>query len=91
MTTIRLTLLWAPLVICQIANATPAESQTLRYTIISNGRVAGSEVDTYSADGRVESTFEFNDRGRGPKVNATYTLDTNGYPLKVDLTGARST
>lgn len=61
--------------------------QALRYTISSNGKVAGSEVDTYLPDGRVESTFEFNDRGRGPKISATYILDANGLPLRVDETG----
>ena len=59
----------------------------IRYTIASNGKVAGSEVDTYFPDGRVESTFEFNDRGRGPKVSAKYWLDSGGLPLRVDETG----
>ncbi len=68
------------------AVAAPAP-QTLRYTITSNGRVAGSEIDTYLADGRVESAFEFNDRGRGPKVSAVYVLDSNGLPRRVDETG----
>jgi hypothetical protein len=61
--------------------------QTLRYTIASNGSVAGSEVDTYLPDGRVESKFEFNDRGRGPKISAEYVIDANGLPLKIDETG----
>jgi hypothetical protein len=61
--------------------------QTLRYTISSNGTVAGSEVDTYLPDGRVESTFEFNDRGRGPKISAVYVLDSGGLPVRVDETG----
>ena len=72
---------WYPI---SLAAAGP---QTLRYTISSNGNVAGSEVDTYLPDGRVESTFEFNDRGRGPKISAVYTLDSKGMPLKVDITG----
>jgi imidazolonepropionase-like amidohydrolase len=67
-----------------VAAATP---QTLRYTISSNGTVAGNEIDTYLPDGRVESTFEFNDRGRGPKVSAHYVLDPSGLPLRVDETG----
>jgi hypothetical protein len=62
-------------------------SQTLRYTISSNGVIAGSEVDTFTPDGRVESTFEFNDRGRGPKVKAVYQLDASGMPTKIDETG----
>jgi len=61
--------------------------QTLRYTISSNGNVAGSEVDTYLPDGRVECKFEFNDRGRGPKISATYTLDAAGLPVRVEETG----
>lgn len=72
---------WQPVV---VAASGP---QTLRYTISSNGSVAGSEVDTYLPDGRVECKFEFNDRGRGPKISANYTLDANGLPQRVDETG----
>ncbi len=68
--------------------ASPADSaQTLRYTISSNGEVSGHEVDSYLPGGRVESTFEFNDRGRGPKISAAYQFDANGMPTKVDETG----
>jgi len=67
--------------------AAAAESQTLRYTVVSNGKLAGSEVDTYLPGGRVESAFEFSDRGRGPKVSAVYVLDSNGTPSKVDESG----
>jgi hypothetical protein len=73
---------WQPITVA--ATAPPA---TLRYTISSNGKVAGDEVDTYLPGGRVETTFEFNDRGRGPKVSANYVLDPNGLPLRVDETG----
>lgn len=67
--------------------AIAAEAQTLRYTISSNGHAAGNEVDIYLPDGRVESTYEFNDRGRGPKISANYTLDSNGTPVRVDESG----
>ncbi len=60
--------------------------QTLRYTIVSNGRTAGSEVDTYS-DGHIDSTFEFNDRGRGPKIEAHYIVAADGSPLRTDIIG----
>ena len=77
------------LLICawQPFTAAAAGPQTLRYTISSNGRVAGNEVDNYLPDGRVESTFEFNDRGRGPKISAVYILDANDLPVRVDETG----
>jgi hypothetical protein len=61
--------------------------QALRYTIVSNGKTAGSEVDTYGADGHIDSRFEFNDRGRGPKIEAHYTVASDGSPLRTDITG----
>src|SRR5271167_3513026 len=61
--------------------------QTLRYTILSNGRTAGSEVDVYNPGGHIDCTFEFNDRGRGPKIAAHYIVAVDGLPLRVDETG----
>src|SRR6266487_2148038 len=76
------------LLICAwVPTAVAAEPVTLRYTIAFNGKLAGSEVDTFQPDGRVECTFEFNDRGRGPKVASVYVIDSNSMPLKVDETG----
>ena len=48
--------------------------KTIRYTIRMAGNVAGSEVDSYFPDGHVESAFEYNDRGRGPKITARYEV-----------------
>src|SRR5580700_1914955 len=67
--------------------ADAAGSQTLRYTILSNGRTAGTEVDVYGPGGHIDSTFEFNDRGRGPKIAAHYILAADGLPLRIDITG----
>jgi len=61
--------------------------ETLRYSIVSNGKTQGSEVDVFGANGRIESTFEFNDRGRGPKIAAHYTIGANGMPSRTDITG----
>src|SRR5271165_1614595 len=61
--------------------------QTLRYSIVSNSRNAGSEVDAFGADGHIDSTFEFNDRGRGPKIEAHYIVAGDGTPLRTDITG----
>jgi hypothetical protein len=64
-----------------------AAQEILRYKIVSNDTVAGSEVDKFGPDGRIDSTFEFNDRGRGPKIAATYIIGANGLPLRTDVTG----
>ena len=67
---LRLALLSLSICALQPIGVAASESVTLRYTISSNGQVAGHEVDTYLPDGHVQSTFEFNDRGRGPKISA---------------------
>jgi len=61
--------------------------QTFRYVIQSNGKIQGAEVDTYTANGHIDSTFEFNDRGRGPKIEAHYVVNTDHTPLRTDITG----
>ncbi len=62
-------------------------AQTFRYSIMSNGKTAGNEVDTYGPDGHVDSTFEFNDRGRGPKIAAHYVVGADGAPVRTDIIG----
>src|SRR5689334_22617084 len=62
-------------------------AQTLRYSVLLNGVSAGAEVDTYSPDGRVTSTFEYNDRGRGPKVSSAYSLAPDGLPRLTGING----
>ena len=64
-----------------------ASSEMLRYVVVSNGKTAGSEVDAYSANGHLDSTFEFNDRGRGPKIAAHYLVGADGLPTRTDVTG----
>jgi hypothetical protein len=41
-------------------------SKDLCIEVLSNGRTAGSEVDV-NPGGHIDCTFEFNDRGRGPR------------------------
>jgi hypothetical protein len=44
-------------------------------------------VDKYSADGHVDCAFEFNDRGRGPKIEAHYAFGADALPSRLDVTG----
>jgi imidazolonepropionase-like amidohydrolase len=61
--------------------------KTIRYTIRMAGNVAGSEVDSYFPDGHVESAFEYNDRGRGPKITARYEVRPDGLISRSSVTG----
>jgi imidazolonepropionase-like amidohydrolase len=70
-----------------MAQKESAPARTLRYSIYTTGQKAGEEVDTFSADGKLTSTFEFNDRGRGPKIEAHYVIAPDGMPLRTDITG----
>ena len=84
----RCILLLATLVAASHTQAQQARvPETLRYTVMSNNTKSGAEVDTFRADDQVDSTFEFNDRGRGPKVTAHWTLNASGMPVSVDVTG----
>src|SRR6266702_2255627 len=67
--------------------AADSAPKTIHYTIRMAGNVAGSEVDTYFPDGHVESAFEFNDRGRGPKVTARYEVRPDGMVVRTSVTG----
>ena len=74
-------------VVAYVAVAQTAASSTLRYTILTNSNRAGTEVDVYGPEGHVDSSFEFNDRGRGPKITAHYVLSEDGIPIRTDVTG----
>ena len=87
MLSLRLLAITLLLGLSQFSAAAANEPLTLKYSILSNGKTAGAEVDKYLPGGRVESTYEFNDRGRGPKISATYVLDANSVPVHVDESG----
>jgi imidazolonepropionase-like amidohydrolase len=62
-------------------------TRTLRYSIFTAGQKAGTEVDTFISGGQLTSTFEFNDRGRGPKIVARYLIGPDGLPRRTDISG----
>ncbi|HEY1984603.1 MAG TPA: amidohydrolase family protein [Terracidiphilus sp.] len=62
-------------------------TRTLRYAILSAGQKAGTEVDTFKPGGAISSSFKFNDRGRGPKIEARYVIGANSMPARTDITG----
>ncbi len=62
-------------------------ADTLRYSVLISGNLAGSQVVTREADGSWRTRFDFNDRGRGPKIDARITLNGRGIPIAVVITG----
>lgn len=60
---------------------------TLRYVMLLAGNRAGQEVLVRDAAGTEHTRFEYNDRGRGPKLDQRITLDSAGLPTAVVITG----
>jgi amidohydrolase family protein len=59
-----------------------------RYAVLIMEKPAGSQVTTVAADGSRKLTYEFNDRGRGPKLTAQVRLDAaTGIPVSIQMEG----
>ena len=80
-------LLMVALLFVACAHQPPApQEQTRRYTVLMSTNKAGSQVVTTRGDGTTVD-FEFNDRGRGPKLHTVMRVDERGIPVSVDITG----
>ncbi|HEY0686501.1 MAG TPA: amidohydrolase family protein [Steroidobacter sp.] len=64
-----------------------AAAAETRHTVILGGNKAGIQTSTVAADGTREVHFEFNDRGRGPKITARIKLNEAGLPVSVQTSG----
>jgi imidazolonepropionase-like amidohydrolase len=58
-----------------------------RYTVLIMSKHAGLQTTSVSADGTRRYTFEYNDRGRGPKLESTMRLNEAGVPVSVQTSG----
>ena len=58
-----------------------------RYTVILAGNKAGVLALWTTPDGARHSFFEFNDRGRGPRLLSRETFDKAGIPTSLEITG----
>jgi hypothetical protein len=68
------------------AVAAPLAAEPVRHKVILSGNEAGFETVDKSKDG-LKIHFEYNDRGRGPKIDATYRLSVAGLPVAVTIDG----
>ena len=60
--------------------------RTRRYVVSLQGNRAGTATSRISGN-QADFTFEFNDRGRGPKLAAHLVLDPKGIPIRIDTIG----
>lgn len=58
-----------------------------RATLLTQGNPSGYQEVRRAADGSLAVHYEFNDRGRGPKLDSRYRLAPDGTPLRVDTRG----
>ena len=64
-----------------------ANADNLRYTVLIMSKNAGLQTTSVAADGTRRYTFEYNDRGRGPKVHSTLRLSESGLPVSLQTSG----
>lgn len=66
--------------------ACATQPSTQRYTVLMSTNPAGSQVVTTRGN---ETTvdYEFNDRGRGPKLHTVMRVDGRGVPVSLETTG----
>ena len=64
-----------------------AATQETRYTFLFSGNKAGSLSTRTEPDGEVVATYEYNDRGRGPKTETRFRLGPGGIPVSEHTTG----
>ncbi len=75
---------------CSSAPPPPPAAATqgeLRYTLLLAGNRAGGATARVGDGGVWNFTWEFNDRGRGPKLSSQVVLDRRGLPVRFDVSG----
>jgi amidohydrolase family protein len=80
----RLTAIAAGLVFACTAFAQDAQT---RYAVLIMEKPAGTQTTAVAADGTRTLSYEYNDRGRGPKLTARVRLDADQIPLALDMDG----
>ncbi len=74
-----------------IALADTSLAQSGAYDWLTVGEPSGEMIVEAADDGSLSLTFSFNDRGRGPELEAQYRLDENGVPVFIQVNGLNYT
>lgn len=69
-----------------LSSQTLLATDTTRYAILSGGKIAGKQLTWSNGQGKISYRFEFNDRGRGPKLQVDLVLE-NGQVVSRRVTG----
>jgi len=64
-----------------------ARDDVADYTVLTAGRPFGTQTVRRTADGECRVVFEFNDRGRGPRLTQRAVLDAAGIPTLIETEG----
>ncbi len=65
----------------------PSSGDTLEYSVLMAGRVAGRLRQWPDSGGTVTTSYAYNDRGRGPSLTQTLKVDKAGLPIAMQLGG----
>ena len=58
-----------------------------RYAVLIMEKPAGTQTTEVAADGTRTMSYEYNDRGRGPKLTARVQLDADQVPVSLEMEG----
>jgi hypothetical protein len=64
-----------------------AVEEPTRYTVLLAGNKAGTQTTTKAGENEFRYEFEFNDRGRGPKLSTHFVLGADKIPVLIETKG----
>ena len=81
-------LLWLAVALTgSLAGPSLAADRVERTTVQILGNLAGHQEAVYRDDGSISVHYEYNDRGRGPKLDGTYALSADGTLARSKIEG----
>jgi hypothetical protein len=78
-------MLTAPALLAQ--SPASAASDTIYYSVVSSAKTVAGVQKVWSDSNGMHFFFEFNDRGRGPRITEDIRLDASGFPISAVIRG----
>ena len=69
-----------------LVNTVAQATDSTRYVILSAGKIAGKMIAWTDGQGKIHYKYEYNDRGRGPKLQVDMQIE-NGQVVSRRVTG----